>query len=70
MNMEGKKWWQSKTILMNAVVSLLGLVALVMPQAAGASSFLQAHAAEVSVVWGMLNVLLRLVTKDKIQLGD
>ena len=68
--MENKKPWQSKTVVVNALMGLFGAVALFMPGAASAAEFLTSHAAEISVVWGVANVILRLVTKDKISLGD
>jgi hypothetical protein len=51
-------------------MSLLGVAALVAPRALGIEAFLSVHASEIAVVWGMVSVALRMVTKDKIQLGD
>lgn len=62
--------WQSKTILLNAVLGILAAVALLVPGASVVKDFITAHAAEIGVAWSVLGVLLRLVTKDKVVLGD
>lgn len=68
--MENKKPWQSKTMLLNAVAGLVGAVALFVPGASVVTEFLAAHAAELTMVWGILNMIVRTVTKDKIALVD
>ena len=65
-----KKPWQSKTLLLNGIAGLLAAVALFVPQAADVQVFIAAHAAEIGMVWAILGIALRAVTKDKIGLGD
>lgn len=62
--------WESKTILLNAVLGVLAAVALLIPGASMVKDFVMAHAPEIGVAWSVLSVLLRVVTKDKIVLGD
>ena len=68
--MENKKPWQSKTLVLNALMGLVACVALFVPAASVVSSFLSANAPLVGAVWAMLNIVLRAVTKDKISLGE
>lgn len=65
-----KKPWQSKTIVLNAVLGLLGAAALFLPAASGIQVWITGHAAEIAMGWGVLNMVLRLISKDKIQLID
>lgn len=68
--MEGKKPWQSKTIVVNAVLGLMAALAVFMPGANDVASFINSHGGEIAVGWSILNVLLRLITKEKITLVD
>jgi hypothetical protein len=68
--MDSKKPWQSKTILINALLGALSFVALFSPIGGDAQAFIQAHGAEIGIFWSMANMVLRLVTKDQIVLGD
>jgi len=68
--METKRPWLSKTILVNAVAGLCVALSPFIPALAGVNQFIQAHAVEVGVAWSVLGVVLRLVTKDKISLGE
>lgn len=65
-----KKPWQSKTLFLNALAGLILFVSLFVPQASVAGEYLKNHADVVGMVWAGLNMVLRLITKDKIQLGD
>jgi len=62
--------WQSKTILLNGVIALAGFVAMFLPQASVVPAFIQAHAEAIGLFWGVLNIVLRAVTKDAIVLKD
>ena len=62
--MESKKPYQSKTLIVNALVAVLALVA------PGASEFISAHPGEVAVAFSMINMALRLISKDKISLSE
>lgn len=61
--MESKKPWLSKTVW-------VGLITAVAPFVPGMSEWLSANAAVVVSVLGAIGILLRLITKDKISLGD
>lgn len=60
--MEPRKPWQSKTLILNAVVAVL---ALAYPPAA---EWIQGHGDVVLAAFAAINFVLRLVTKDKIGL--
>lgn len=59
---ESKPWYTSKTIWVNA----LGLVAMIVPQS---SAFISEHFSAVGIGWSLINVVLRLVTKGKIEIA-
>ncbi len=65
-----KKPWQSKTILLNAVLGLAAFVAIFIPGAESVKAFIDVHAVQIGLGWSVLNMILRAVTKDKISLGD
>lgn len=65
-----KKPWQSKTILLNVILALLGVAALFWPGAMGITDWIAANGALIGSVWGLLNVILRFVSKDTISLTD
>jgi len=62
--MDTKKPWQSKTLLLNAIVALL---AIFHPASA---EFIAGHPGEVAISFSILNMLLRLISKDKISLSE
>ena len=68
--MDTKKPWQSKTLVLNAVIGLAAAASLFLPQAATVPTFITAHGAEIAMGWSLLNMVLRLVSKDKISLGE
>lgn len=68
--MESKRPWQSKTVVLNAVMGLASAAALFLPGAESVGGWLNSHAAEVGMAWGILNIVLRAVTKDKVSLSD
>lgn len=61
---DSKKPWLSKTIWLNLIAAVL---ALVYPPA---SAWLAANAEITLGFFGGLNILLRLISKDKISLGE
>jgi uncharacterized membrane-anchored protein len=67
--MENKKPWLSKTVLVNVVVSLAGILSMlgVVP---GVAAWLQGNSDLVLSVLGAVGVGLRFITKDKIVLKD
>lgn len=58
--MEQKKPWQSKVVILNAVVGLAMLLAVISPSA---SAFIQQnvapHLAETGMAWAFINLILR-----------
>lgn len=65
-----KPWYLSKTIILNMVMGLASTVAIVWPGANVVTGWLNANLAVLTSAWGVLGVLLRFITKDKVQLGD
>jgi len=68
--METKKPWQSKTLVVNAVLGVIAFIALFFPGAEAAHTFINAHGSEIGMLWALLNIVLRAITKDKIGLVD
>lgn len=66
----GKKPWQSKTMLVNGVLGALTFAGLFIPGMDGVKVFIDAHGAEIAMVWSLLNIALRTVTKEAIVLGE
>jgi predicted phage tail protein len=62
--------WQSKTLVLNAILGVLAAVALFAPGALHISDWIASNGATVALIWSGASMLLRLVTKDAIQLGD
>lgn len=60
-----KKPWLSKTVWMGIVTALAPFIPGVAEWIANAS-----HIETIGMIWGALAVLLRVVTKDKISLGE
>ncbi len=67
---ETKRPWQSKTLVVNAVLGVVAAVAVFLPGAQSVHDFITGHAAEIGMGWSILNIILRAVTKDKVALGD
>jgi hypothetical protein len=59
--MESKKWFLSKTLWLQ----LLGVVAIIVPQS---SAFIAEHFSVAAPAWMFINVVLRLITKDKLEI--
>lgn len=62
--MEGKKPYLSKSLWINAIVAVL---AMVWP---GGKELIVANPDVVMAAFAGLNIVLRLITKDKISLGE
>jgi hypothetical protein len=64
---ETKKPYESKTLLVNALIAIAGALASlgILPSV---NDFLQGHADVVVMAVGILGVVLRLVTKGKISI--
>jgi len=67
-----KKPWFSKSIILNAVGLILSAVVMFVPQVSSIQAWLAApsHLAIIGSVWGVLGIIFRLVSKDKISLRD
>lgn len=66
-----KKPWQSKTMVLNALFGLAAALSLFLPAQAGVvKSLLEAHPAEIGMIWSLLNIALRAITKEKVSLAD
>ena len=60
----------SRTIWFGALTAILSGLAGLVPALAPVSAWLSANAALVGVIWGVLAVGLRLVTKGAVELGE
>jgi hypothetical protein len=60
-----KPWWQSKSILVNILMGVALVVAQFKPEAA---EFIKNNFGEAGVAWAFVNVILRMVTKDKVSI--
>lgn len=58
-----KKWYQSKTMLTNILFGLGMVVGVFVPSV---QSFIQEYFQEAGMGWALLNIVLRLVTKEEI----
>jgi hypothetical protein len=68
--MDSKKPWESKTVLLNAAFGLIAVATMFIPSAAGIGELIKGHAAEIGAAWSVLSIILRMISKDKIVLGD
>ncbi len=60
------KWYTSKTILVQIIAGVAMILAQFQPEMA---KILSENFSEVGMGWVIINIVLRLVTKDKIQLS-
>lgn len=65
-----KPHYLSKTLWLNAIMGVCAAMTAVIPALAGVNTFLQANMATITIAWSVLNVILRLVTKDKLSLEE
>lgn len=68
--MEAKKPWYSKTMWINGILGLAAAAAIFLPAASQVKVFFDAYAAQIAMGWSVLNMVLRAISKDKIQLGE
>lgn len=62
--MDSKKPWQSKTILLNFICATS---ALFIPSV---GEWVNAHPLEVTSLFSILNIVLRVISKDKISIRE
>ena len=67
--METKSPLLSKTIWVNAIVSIIGVIAS-FGVIGGVNEWVQANSGMILTGLGVIGVALRLITKDKVVLGD
>lgn len=70
METSTKKPWQSKTVIINAILGLAAVAAMFFPQASVVTTYINSNAAMIGTAWSVLNIILRAISKDKISLGD
>lgn len=58
-----KPWYLSKTILMNIFMGLAMVIGAFVP---AASDFIKSYFAEAGMGWAILNIFMRLITKQEI----
>lgn len=68
--MDSKKPWQSKTIIVNSLIGVCLALSPFIPSLSVVSEFIKQNVVSVGVVWSVLSILLRSVSKGQIQLGD
>lgn len=64
------KPWQSKTVWFNFVGLIVAAVGIFFPNFLGVGKWITDNAPVIGVVWTVLGLGLRAVTKDKIVLVD
>lgn len=65
-----KKWYLSKTVWLNMVGGVALALSAAVPSLKGVSDAIAANAVLIGTIWAGLNLVLRMVTKDKIVLSD
>lgn len=65
-----KKPWESKTVIINSTLALVSAIAYFIPSASAISDWINANGVLIASLWGVLNVFLRLLTKNAISLTD
>lgn len=61
--MEPKAWWESKTIWVNLIMALAGVVAVFSPAVA---DVMKQYLGEAGIGWAIINIVLRLITSKEI----
>lgn len=59
---QSKKWYLSKTLWMQ----VLAIVAIIVP---ASSKIIQEYFTEAGIGWALINMLLRIISKDKIEIS-
>lgn len=68
--MASKPWYLSKSIWLSLVGGIASALAAAFPQANAVSQFIAANLPVIGMIWGVLGLVVRLVTKDKISLVE
>jgi len=62
-NEQSKPWYLSKTLWLQ----VFAIIAIIVPKSA---EFIQEYFAEAGIGWALLNMLLRLISKDKLEISS
>lgn len=65
-----KKPYESKTVIINAVLGVCMALSAFFPQLAVVKTFIETNAVLIGTGWSVLNIILRAISKDKIVLTD
>lgn len=65
--MDGKAWYLSKTVWFGI---LTGVAAALMPVFPAFKAAVDGSLPAIAAIWGIVAVILRVITKDKVQLGE
>lgn len=68
--MEAKKWYQSKTVLLNVIVGVSVALVPAFPQLHVVSDFVAANSGTLAMVWAVAGIAIRFITKDRVNLFD
>lgn len=68
--MPAKKPWESKTIIVAALLGLFSVLTMFIPGLHVVGDWINANGAVVATVWSVLAIGLRLITKGAVSLGD
>lgn len=65
-----KSPFQSRTIIISSILGVCGALTAFIPQLAMVADFINKNGLMISSCWAVLAIVLRTISKDKIQLGD
>lgn len=68
--MTSKKPYESKTIVIGAILGMLGAISAFYPQANQITDWINANGGAIATGWSILAIALRMITKSAIQLGE
>jgi hypothetical protein len=61
-----KPWYMSKTILVNIMMGLAMIVGQFYPSA---QAIIMEYLGEAGTAWALINIVLRLITKDRVSIS-
>lgn len=67
---ESKKPWESKTVWLNFVGGMIGALVLFFPHVQMIQEWITGNLPIISMVWGVLGIIIRAVTKGAITLQE
>jgi hypothetical protein len=68
--MNNKVFWKSKSMLFGFITALSSALSIAIPAFSSVSPFMSKNEAIIGMFWGVLAMVLRAVSKDKIVLGE